>query len=261
MDRPQPDNSTQSASTETATVRQRYAAAARHYDLMTWPMEVMAMDRYRARLIGQVQGTRVLEVGVGTGRDLPLYPDAVQVDGIDFSPRMLARAQRRPPRDNVHLALMDVEQLAWPAETFDTVVSTCVFCSVPNPLRGLTEIRRVLRAGGRALFLEHVRPGAAWLAAVFDWLDPVVSRRGPARRSADDGHDPRRWLRHRARRQRDVGCPEARRGASVATSGCRGMSSGVRQDTEAGDESSTSSRQRPALGNECRECRTAHAPL
>ncbi len=169
----------QTPHTESALVRERYDRTARHYDAMTWPMEVMAMDRYRSRLIAEVDGARVLEVGVGTGRNLSLYPDAVQVDAIDFSPRMLERAQRRPPRANVRLALMDVQELAWPSETFDTVVSTCVFCSVPDALKGLQEIRRVLRAGGRALFLEHMRPGTPWLAAVFDWLDPFVARRGP----------------------------------------------------------------------------------
>lgn len=137
------------------------------------------MDRYRARLIAAVQGPRVLEVGVGTGRNLPLYRADVHVDAIDLSPRMLERARRRPPRANVDLALMDVEQLAWPSGTFDTVVATCVFCSVPDPVKGLAELRRVLRVGGQALFLEHVRPGTAWLARVFDWLDPVVSRSGP----------------------------------------------------------------------------------
>lgn len=169
----------QTPPTESALVRERYDRTARHYDVMTWPMEVMAMDRYRSRLIAEVEGAHVLEVGVGTGRNLSLYPDAVQVDAIDFSPRMLERAQRRPSRANVRLALMDVQELAWPSETFDTVVSTCVFCSVPDALKGLQEIRRVLRAGGRALFLEHVRPGTPWLATLFDWLDPFVSRRGP----------------------------------------------------------------------------------
>ena len=169
----------QTPHTESALVRERYDRTARHYDVMTWPMEVMAMDRYRSRLIAEVDGARVLEVGVGTGRNLSLYPDAVQVDAIDFSARMLERAQRHPPRTNVRLALMDVQELAWPSETFDTVVSTCVFCSVPDALKGLQEIRRVLRAGGRALFLEHMRPGTPWLAAVFDWLDPLVARRGP----------------------------------------------------------------------------------
>ena len=168
-----------SSPTETDAVRRRYDRGAARYDFLTWPMEVMAMDLYRARLIGKVKGPRVLEVGVGTGRNLPLYRDDVHVDAIDLSPRMLERACRRSPRHNVELALMDVQALAWPAGSFDTVVATCVFCSVPDPVKGLAELRRVLRPGGQALFLEHVRPGTPWLARVFDWLDPVVSRSGP----------------------------------------------------------------------------------
>ena len=72
----------QTPPTESALVRERYDRTARHYDVMTWPMEVMAMDRYRSRLIAEVEGAHVLEVGVGTGRNLSLYPDAVQVDAI-----------------------------------------------------------------------------------------------------------------------------------------------------------------------------------
>jgi ubiquinone/menaquinone biosynthesis C-methylase UbiE len=170
----------QRASTnETDIVRHRYDRGAGRYDLMTWPMEMMAMDRCRARLIAQVAGPRVLEVGVGTGRNLSLYRSGLQIDAIDFSPRMLERARRKPLPPNVTLHLMDVQDLQFAPDSFDSVVATCVFCSVPDPVRGLSEIRRVLRPGGRALFLEHVRPGAPWLAKVFDWLDPLVARAGP----------------------------------------------------------------------------------
>lgn len=179
MGTPQTDSFQEPLDPETATVRRRYDRGAARYDLLTWPMEIMAMDRFRSRLMAEVRGPRVLEVGVGTGRNLPLYPPSVMVDAIDFSPRMLDRAQRRPRSPNVHLTLMDVQALQWPAETFDTVLSTCVFCSVPDPVRGLAEIRRVLRPGGHALFLEHVRPGTPWLASLFDWLDPLVARSGP----------------------------------------------------------------------------------
>lgn len=166
-------------SSETDVVRRRYDRGAGRYDLMTWPMEKMAMDRFRRRLIAQVHGPRVLEVGVGTGRNLTLYPPDMHVDAIDFSPRMLERARRRPLPVNVTLHLMDVEELRFPPASFDTVVGTCVFCSVPDPVWGLCEIRRVLRPEGRALFLEHVRPGTPWLAALFDWLDPLIARAGP----------------------------------------------------------------------------------
>ena len=168
-----------SSDMETDVVRHRYDRGAGRYDVVTWPMEKMAMDRYRGRLIAQVNGPRVLEVGVGTGRNLPLYRPDLQIDAIDFSPRMLERARRKPIPANVTLHLMDVQELRFPPGSFESVVATCVFCSVPDPVRGLSEIRRVLRPGGRALFLEHMRPGAPWLATLFDWLDPLVARAGP----------------------------------------------------------------------------------
>lgn len=175
----EPSLESASRDAETVAVRRRYDRGAARYDVMTWPMEWLAMDRFRQRLMAQVRGPRVLEVGVGTGRNLSLYEDDVEVEAIDFSPRMLERARRRPPPENVRLTLMDVEALEWPAASFDTVVATCVFCSVPDPVRGLSEIRRVLRPNGHAVFLEHVRPGTPWLASLFDRLDPLVARSGP----------------------------------------------------------------------------------
>lgn len=168
-----------SSRTETDVVRHRYDRGAARYDWVTWPMEKMAMDRFRDRLISQVNGPRVLEVGVGTGRNLPLYRPGLHIDAVDFSRQMLARARRKPLPPGITLHLMDVQNLEFPSGCFDTVVATCVFCSVPDPVRGLSEIRRVLRADGHVLFLEHMRPGSPWLAKVFDWLDPVVSRAGP----------------------------------------------------------------------------------
>jgi ubiquinone/menaquinone biosynthesis C-methylase UbiE len=151
-------------------------------------MELAMMGRFRRRLISEVSGPRVLEVGVGTGKNLAYYAPDLRVDAIDFSPRMLARARRRPQRAGVQLHAMDVQQLQFEDGAFDTVVSTCVLCSVPDPVRGLQEIRRVLRPGGRGLFLEHVRPGHPWLGKFFDWLDPIVSKAGPHvnRRTVDN---------------------------------------------------------------------------
>lgn len=160
-------------------MRRRYDRGAWRYDLCAWPMELAGMARFRRRLFALVEGPRVLEAGVGTGRNLPLYDSRHRVEAIDFSPRMLDRARRKPVPPNVTLRPMDVQELQYPDRSFDTVVSTCVFCSVPDPVRGLTELRRVLRPGGCALFLEHVRPGHAVLAALFDRLDPIVARSGP----------------------------------------------------------------------------------
>ena len=168
------------ANGETADARRRWDRASTIYDWQVWPMELMGMRRFRRRVLGQVTGRRVLEVGVGTGINLPEYPPDLDVDGIDLSPRMLARARSRSGiRARVQLHEMDVQQLAFDAATFDNVVATCVFCSVPDPIAGLKELRRVLRPDGRAIFLEHVRPGGRRLGPIFDRLDPAVSRFGP----------------------------------------------------------------------------------
>ena len=165
---------------ETATARRRWDRASAMYNWQVWPMELMGMRRFRRQALDQVTGPRVLEVGVGTGINLPDYPPGVEVDGIDLSPGMLARARRRTGiRAQIRLHEMDVQQLAFEAGTFDNVVSTCVFCSVPDPIAGFKEIRRVLKPDGRAVFLEHVRPNGPRLGRIFDRLDPLVSRAGP----------------------------------------------------------------------------------
>lgn len=176
------------AARETSEVRRRYDRASWYYDLQIWPMEILGMKRFRREVLDRVSGPRVLEVGVGTGINLPDYPTDLLVDAIDLSPRMLARARRRPAHAHVLFHEMDVQHLAFPDASFDTVVATCVFCSVPDPIVGLKEVRRVLRPTGRGVLLEHVRPGGRRLGALFDRLDPIVSRIGPHinRRTADN---------------------------------------------------------------------------
>lgn len=165
---------------ETTDARRKYDRASSYYDLQAWPMELMGMRRFRRQALSKVVGPRVLEVGVGTGINLPEYAPDLEVDAIDFSLGMLAKAACRPGVvARVHLQEMDVQGLAFPDETFNTVVATCVFCSVPEPILGLQEMRRVLRSDGRAVFLEHVRPRGRWLGPFFDRLDPLVSRAGP----------------------------------------------------------------------------------
>lgn len=157
-----------------ATVYDRVAGI---YDLYTVPMEALGGRRARQRLLARATGD-VLELGIGTGLNLPYYPTGVRLTGIDIAPRMLDRARRRAAalgRDAT-LEVADIEDLPYPDGSFDTVTATCVFCSVANPVAGLREAARVLRPTGQALLYEHVRPHNPVLGTLTDLLSPLTRR-------------------------------------------------------------------------------------
>ncbi|NNF64757.1 MAG: class I SAM-dependent methyltransferase [Acidimicrobiia bacterium] len=142
------------------------------YDVYDAPMEWLGTRRRRRRLISQVEGD-VLEVGVGTGKNLPFYPGCRHLTGIDISERMLARARARADRlgITVHLQVADVTDLPFANNSFDTTVATSLFCSVGDPITGLAEVGRVTKPGGKILLLEHVRP----LNPLLGWLADLAT--------------------------------------------------------------------------------------
>jgi ubiquinone/menaquinone biosynthesis C-methylase UbiE len=142
---------------QTEKIRRRYSRIAPFYDFMEKPMEIM-FSGWRQELLKQVTG-KVLEIGVGTGKNLEYYPADVEVTAIDFSPRMIEKAREKTTKINykINLMVMDTQDLKFPDNSFDTIVTSCVFCSVPDPVKGLKEIRRVCRSGGKVVMLEHVR--------------------------------------------------------------------------------------------------------
>jgi len=162
---------------ERGNVEAVYDRVARFYDLYDAPMDWLGGTKRRRRVLGRARGS-VLEVGVGTGRNLGHYPPNVQLTGIDISKRMLDRARRRS-RDLGFVAELhhgDVEHLALPDDSFDTVTATCVFCSVEHPVEGLREVARVCKPDGQVLLLEHVRPRTPALGWLFDRLSPLTRR-------------------------------------------------------------------------------------
>ena len=163
----------------TSTIKKRYDRISRIYGLMDRSMG-SAANKWRSKLFSMVQGPKVLEVGVGTGANLPYYPGDLKVTGIDFSPGMLhyAREKAQQLGSPVELLEMNVESLEFPDNTFDTVLTTCVFCSVPNAVKGLQEIHRVLQPEGRLVMLEHVlsrRPGIRQLMNILNPVTAAVS--------------------------------------------------------------------------------------
>ena len=139
-------------------IQNRYNRISKVYDLIEKPMESMSMSKWRTELIEKIEGREVLEVGVGTGKNLLYYPETLNITGIDFSKNMLEKA-RNKVKDikNIKLIEMDAQDMEFEDNTFDTVITSCVFCSVPDPVKGLEEIRRVCKNNGKIIMLEHMR--------------------------------------------------------------------------------------------------------
>jgi ubiquinone/menaquinone biosynthesis C-methylase UbiE len=161
----------------TRLTRARYNRIAPFYD---W-VEKLSDRRFkpwRDKLWAAVPAGRVLEVGVGTGKNFVHYPHDATVTGIDLSDQMLVRAKARAQQLGKAIALreMDVQALTFPDNSFDAAVATCVFCSVPDPVRGLQELARVVKPDGRIFLLDHVRINKPILGKVMDMLNPLVVR-------------------------------------------------------------------------------------
>ncbi len=140
------------------------------YDAMCSVLEWTGLADWRRWLVSGGRG-RTLDVGCGTGRNLPLYSAEVRAVGVDPYPQNLARAKRRAP--HVPLVRASAEALPFKDGAFDTVVSGLVFCSVPDPMKGLAEVKRVLAPGGALRMLEHVRSTSPFWARWQDAVQPA----------------------------------------------------------------------------------------
>lgn len=172
--RPDATVDTARTSEETDIVRRRYDRIAAVYDIFDAPMELGAR-RWRPDQWSRVEGPRILELGVGTGKNIPFYPTGAEVTAIDISERMIARAARRAAKlgVSVRLEVQDAQRLPYATGAFDSIVATFLFCSVPDPVAGLAEARRVLKPGGRLHLLEHVLSRRPVLRRLMRWLDPI----------------------------------------------------------------------------------------
>jgi ubiquinone/menaquinone biosynthesis C-methylase UbiE len=159
--------------------RKKWDFSAGFYDLLAWGTERRWAPRKR-ELFANMHG-RVLFAAVGTGQDIPFFPPGRDIVGIDISPRMLARARARAAQyaGSLELRVMDIHALDFPDHSFDQVVTSCTFCSVPDPVAGLVALRRVLKPGGGLYMFEHTGSHVFPFSLMLNVMTPLWKPIGP----------------------------------------------------------------------------------
>jgi ubiquinone/menaquinone biosynthesis C-methylase UbiE len=165
------------AARDTERVRRFYDRFAGSYDRWLRLYDALLLDDRRGSTCRRARG-RTLELAIGTGLNLSLYPRDVKLVGIDVSTNMLVSAARRARHLGleVELKVGDAQGLDLADGSFDTVVATLVLSTLPDPQRACAEALRVLKTGGRFLVLDHVRSPIAAVRWMQRLLDPPASR-------------------------------------------------------------------------------------
>ncbi len=165
---------------DTEKVERVYSVYSGFYDLVFGKI----FDHSRAAALDQLQikpGDRVLEVGVGTGLSLPMYPPHCRVTGIDLTASMLEKGRERVRRlglGHIQLMRMDATEMDFADSVFDAVFAAYVISAVPSPRKVLSEMRRVCRPEGRIVLLNHFSNGNRWISLMERGLSPLCTRIG-----------------------------------------------------------------------------------
>lgn len=143
------------------------------YDFFMSPLEKGRFKSIRKDLLQKANGS-VLEIGSGTGINFPYYQSVEKVTAIEPSQQMIERSSKRKEMSVVPIQIIkeSAERLPFADHTFDTVVATLAFCTIPNPEAALQEIKRVCKPDGKILLFEHVKMNNPFLAKLQDWLTP-----------------------------------------------------------------------------------------
>ncbi len=160
--------------------QRKWDRAARTYDFMNGIGAERRWEPYKRRLFSLMWG-KVLFVAIGTGQDIRFFPARQNIVGVDISARMLelARPRMEGYPGTIELRHADVHDLDDPDATYDQVFTSCTFCSVPDPVGGLSVLRRILKPGGQLHMFEHTGSRYFPFNAMLNLLTPLVRRFGP----------------------------------------------------------------------------------
>jgi ubiquinone/menaquinone biosynthesis C-methylase UbiE len=166
-------------SAETERIRALYEKEAPKYDRTMGRWDRILFTGNREWVCAQASG-EVLEIAIGTGRNLGFYPDDVQLTGVELSPPMIEIARKRAAElgREVELRLGDAQALEFADESFDTVICTYSLCTIPDDRAAVREAKRVLRPGGKFVLAEHVRSPVGVVRAVEKLIEPLAVRFG-----------------------------------------------------------------------------------
>lgn len=161
--------------------QRRWDGTARFYDLLAYGAERRWGPAKQALFAQMKPGGNILFAALGTGLDIAFFPPNQTITAIDISLAMLERANPRVARypGRIEVRQMDIHALDFPDNHFDQVFTACTFCSVPEPIRGLESIKRVMRPGGELLMFEHTGSKILPFNWVLDMCNPLCKHIGP----------------------------------------------------------------------------------
>lgn len=165
----------------TASVEQKWDRISKFYAWSNGGAE-KRWEKWKKELFSQMGDGRILFLAIGIGTEIRIFPENKEITAIDISPGMLAKAAERAAgyRGSIRLMQMDARRLAFASDTFDQVFTACTFCSVPDPVRGLTELYRVMKPGGTLSMFEHTGSRYFPFREILRLMDPAAKRIGPS---------------------------------------------------------------------------------
>ena len=155
---------------------------APNFDVMAGKGAEDRWEPFKVELFANMkEGADILFLALGTGLDIPFFPEGRTITAIDISPVMLEVAQPRVAAYNgaINTEVMDVHEMSFDAERFDQVFTSCTFCSVPNPVAGLQQLRRILKPDGDLFMFEHTGSQYYPFKPMMNLMTKMTSRFGP----------------------------------------------------------------------------------